>query len=246
MIQCKWACLLGGGLLVVLSWLGSGVVRTAEPEDSPKTMAAQGTEAEGTPKVVPPVRYELVIDGESFVVEANKPNRLDRPGKPGQAYQVQLRLTPKQRLRLNTLQIEYDSTANVTDDHRSGTRTADVQHESGYRIILTDLGQALESADQGKALSLAAEPILASLKKAEAKDVKRHEPHTIKLAGCQGRGLRVDFRDNEGFAQTYLVYVLSGEKFGCSCLIHFFDLQRQAAIAPIKAILESIGPVPDA
>ena len=95
---------------------------------------------------VPPSRYELIVNGESFQVEANRQVKLQSKQKPGTTYTVALRVAPTQVLRLNHVQFSYDWLAEVTDDRGRRQRRARLSHELGYSLLITDLGDSIEPA----------------------------------------------------------------------------------------------------
>ncbi len=87
-----------------------------------------------------PVLYDLVIDGESFTVEINRSLKVQSKKKPGVSYEIALRVAPSQRLLLNRLQFDYDRGYEVTDDVGKNVRTATLNHELGYTMVVSDVG----------------------------------------------------------------------------------------------------------
>jgi len=146
-------------------------------------------EAEPTP-AAPPLCYELQINGESFLVEANRMVKLESKEKPGVTYNVAVRVSPTQRLRLNTLQFEYELPAKVVDDGKRENRSVRLTHELGFSILLTDLGQPLEPKAQEETLKALAESVAGELRAEKAAGIDVSEPHERKFAGSSARGLR--------------------------------------------------------
>ena len=62
---------------------------------------------------MPPSTYEVQINGENFLVEANRQVKLESRAKPGVSYTVAIRLARRSACRLNTIQFEYDLPAKV-------------------------------------------------------------------------------------------------------------------------------------
>ena len=74
----------------------------------------------------PPTTYELMINGESFLVEANRQIKLQSKDKPGVSYQVAIRVAPVQRLKLNTLRFQYDQRFEVEDSRQPQRRSVNI------------------------------------------------------------------------------------------------------------------------
>ncbi len=56
-------------------------------------------------------------------------------------------------------------------------------------------------------------------------------------------GVTIRYQDKEGFHQTCLAYLLAGEKFTGSCVVQYFDNDRETVLPRIKAMLDSVRPV---
>ena len=67
--------------------------------------------------IVPPNTYEVQIDGESFLVDGNQPPVKVKSGlKKGTTYALAVRMAMTQKLRLNSVQLEYGMVATAYDN----------------------------------------------------------------------------------------------------------------------------------
>lgn len=202
---------------------------------------ARGQAASGAP----PLTYELMIDGESFLVEANQAARLESREKPGVTYDVALRIAPQQRVELNTLQFEYDWPAEVQVDRKKFRRTAKVRHELGHTMIISDLGEALDSDGTAEALKILQESVVDSFRESGLRNIEVAEPRDYEFEHTSGRGVAVGYQDEEGVKQICLVFVLNGtdKKFSGSAIIQYFEDEKKTAVPHIKRTLDSIRAV---
>jgi len=199
----------------------------------------------------PPVTYELVINGERFLVEGNRKVKLQSQEKPGTSYEVAVRVSPTQHLRLGTVELDYDLPARVTDDRGQRTRIVQIRHELGFTLTLSDLGQAMEAADREKVLAALKAEALEMCEKRHGQALEVGEPREAKFQGAAARGLRVHFRDltlsldpKEDDGYTCWGYVLYGPKFTVSCLAEFPDKYKDDCLPVIKKVLDSIRALP--
>ena len=203
-------------------------------------MVAPGWGAEQQGSSAPPLTYELMINGETFVVEADRQVKLQSEANPGVTYEVALRTALEQRVRLNTFRFEYDWPAKVTDDRRKPHRTVRIEHELGYTMLITDLGGPLNTESQDKALQILRDSTAEGLKQAgveqdPAVPLKPHE-----FAHSVGRGFSIPYRDGDGYAHTCLVYVISGSNFAGYCVVEYFEAEAPAVPQRVKKTLDSI------
>lgn len=197
-------------------------------------------DAEPPPSI--PRQYELQINGESFLVEADRQTRLRSKEKPGLTYDVALRIAVQQPLELNTLRLVYDWPAQVEDDRGREQRTVKVHHKLGYTFLLTDLGQPLESKAREQALEILTQSVAQGLKQSGMQRIEPSKPYPSEFAGLKTRGVTIRYQDQEDFRQTCLVYLLVGETFTGSCVVQYFDNDRETVLPRIKAMLDSIRP----
>jgi len=194
-------------------------------------------------KPVAPSRYELVINGESFLIEVNRMTRLQSKETPGVGYQVALRVAPVQRLKLNTVQFEYDWMARVVDDHKPQQRTARLTHELGFNMLITDLGAALPLEAQDEVLKILAESVGDSYRKMNVKDLEVGEPLDRKFDGTAGRGLAIYYRDDQESSRSCLLYVLAGPNFTVSCIVQYLDRDFENVKPLLLQTLDSFRPI---
>ena len=185
------------------------------------TAAATGRAQGGS--AVPPSIYELIINGESFTVEANLAVKLQSKQKPGTSYQVALRVAPTQRLKLNSVQFQYDWLARVEDDRNPQQRSVRLTHELGYTMLITDLGGPLKPEGRDKTLKILAESVTKTYREMKPAELTVSKAHERKFAGAAGRGVAIRYRDKQELRHTCLVYVLTGPEFAASCIIQYLD-----------------------
>jgi hypothetical protein len=200
---------------------------------------APGQSASGQP----PLTYELVIDGESFLVEADRQLTLQSKETPGRTYNVALRIAPQQRVELNTLQFNYDWPAEIEVDRKQFRRTAKVRHELGHTMIISDLAEPLDEESTGEALRILQESVTDSFRQSGLENVRVAEPHTQKFEHAAARGVVIGYQDSDGVKQSCLVYVLNGEGFSGSAIVQYFDEEKESVLPLIKRTLDSIRPV---
>jgi len=174
-------------------------------------------------RAIPPTTYELMINGESFLVELNRMTRLRSKENPGTDYKVALRVATTQRLKLDSVQFAYDWMAKVVDDRKKQRRTVRLTHELGFGMLITDLGAALPVEAQDEALKILAESVVKSYREMGVKDLEAGEPVDRKFDGTSGRGLVIYYRDAQGLNRSCLIYVLAGPNFTVSCIVQYLD-----------------------
>jgi len=191
----------------------------------------------------PPTTYELMINGESFVVNLNRGVRLQSKEKPGVTYDVALRIALQQRLVLNTVQFLYDWPAKVEDDQRSPQRRVTIRHELGYTMFITDLGRPLEPAAQEETFNNLKDSVARSLQGSGVENLVAAEPHTRRFDACDARGTVLRYRDQQGFDHMCLVYLLTGPTFACTCVAQFFQSDEMNVKPRIKTTLDTLGAI---
>ena len=191
----------------------------------------------------PPNTYELMINGESFLVEANQQTKLKSREKPGVEYDVALRVAPRQRLTLNTFQLEYELPARVDDDHGRTQRSVRIHHELGFTILLTDLGEPIPDENRDKALEVLRDSVAASLKESGMKILNVAKPHTRDFTHSKGYGVVLRLQDAGGNPQTCMVYLLRGDKMAVSCVVQHLDADADQVLDRIKRVLDSVQPL---
>lgn len=203
--------------------------------------AIQIAAAEEVPKS-PPTTYELVINGETFVVEANRDLKLASKSKPGVTYDVAIRIAPVQRFRMKDLRFDYDFGSRLEDNRQTERRSVKVSHELGFSTLITDLGGAMEASSRDTALKMLTESVLGVYRKNGLKDA---DTEVARLAdaqfrGAEGRGVRIRHRDAEGIWHVTLIYLLVGKTFTGSCITQFLESDSETVLPLVKRTLDSI------
>jgi hypothetical protein len=192
----------------------------------------------------PPVTYEVQIDGESFQVEGGqRPIKVESKLKKGNHYTLAVRVAMTQPLRLNTVQLEYGMWAKVIDNKRKDLRVAQIVHELGFSLEITDLGQALNAKQQDELLKTVAENAVKRFTDRKAVDLKRTELNAMKIGPSGCKRLRINYTDAEGVARTCMIFVLSGEKYTVTAVAEFRDLDGDDVKPWVMSALESIQPL---
>ena len=191
----------------------------------------------------PPSTYEVLINGESFRVEANRLVKVQSADKAGTSYQLAVRVATTQLLRLNTVQLEYDMPAKVTDDRGRQQRTVRIKHELGFSILLTDLGEALDAKGQEEAMTMLTKSVTDTYGQVKGAKLKIGATHDCAFAGSAGRTTTISYTVRQGeqdFVHTCQACVLSGPKFSVTCLIQYLDNDRKDVLPLVKKTLDSL------
>jgi len=205
----------------------------------PVATANRGQSAED-----PPITYELIINGETFLIQANRLQRLQSREKPGVDYQVALRIAPTQRMKLNTVAFDYDRFFSVQDDRDARQRTARLSHELGFSLLITDLGAPLKSQQQEEALQILTRSVTGMFRRMQVVGLEVSKPHTRKFGQATARGLIVRYRDDKDRRHVCLLYVLCGPKFAATCVAQYLDDDSDDALPLIKRTLDSFRALP--
>jgi hypothetical protein len=221
------------GVAVLLSWLFAG---SAPAQPGP---------------VATPLTYELVINGESFRVEGNRKVKLQSKAKPGTTYDVAVRVSPSQHLRLKNVELDYDLPAQISSEAGERTRSVRIKHELGFTLTITDLGPAMEAEDRAKVLAALKASIVEFCERRRGQKLKVEQPDAAKFQGKTVPDLEAHFQDltlfldpEENIGCTCLAYVLSGPKFTVSCLAEYPDKYSADCLPVIQKILASIRALP--
>jgi hypothetical protein len=202
---------------------------------------ARGEAAAGT---APPLTYEVQINGETFLVEANRETTLESKTKPGVRYRVALRVSPTQRVRLGGIVFDYDLPAKVELDGKRGGGSVRITHELGFSALLNDLGRTLSRKEQDETLKVLVDSVTATLRETKAEGVNVTEPHERKFAGSAARGVTIRYTDAKGLKHVYLLYVLSGPKHGATCVVEYLENDADDVLPLVRKILDSVAAAP--
>jgi hypothetical protein len=189
-----------------------------------------------------PTLYDLVINGESFTVEANRSMKLESKKTPGVTYDVALRIAPVQRLVLNRIQLDYDRGAEVADGGGDSVRTVTLKHELGYTLVVSDVGGEMTAAARDQVRETLEKSMQRSFREAQSEDIKIAPRHERKFAHARGDGVTIQYHDAQGRARTCLIYVLAGQGFTASAIVQFADADHEDVLPLVKKTLDSVSP----
>ncbi len=190
-----------------------------------------------------PERFEISINGENFTVDAGLPTRLQSKEHPGQSYQVAVRLAQLQHWKLNTVQFDYQLGFQVKDDRKLKGRTATLKHPLGFMAVITDLGGSLPADIKSSALEQLVEGMKKTLSESGIEQVKVSKPQRRKLGSNAVEAVTFSYLDSDGDGRMSAVYLITGDKFACSCLLQCDEDDREDAVDMVKATIASIAPL---
>jgi hypothetical protein len=192
----------------------------------------------------PPVTYEVQIDGESFQVEGGqRPVKVESKLKKGTTYTLAVRVAMTQLLRLNSVQMEYGMWAKVIDNKGKDLRIAQIVHELGFSLSITDLGRALDSKHQDELLKTLEDNAEKRFGDRKATNLKRTELKPMKFGSSDGKRSMITYTDSDGVARTCVIFVLSGEKYTVSAVAEFRDQDKEDVGSWVMNALGSIRPL---
>lgn len=206
-------------------------------------LRVSAVQAQSAP-TAPPLTYEVQINGESFFVEGDRVVKLDSKKKPDVHYTVAVRVSPTQRIRLNTVEFDYELPAKVIEDSsKRENRSVRLEHELGFSILLTDLGKPNNPKAVEGTLKMLTDSVTAALRDGKARDINTSDPHERTFANASARGAAIRYRDAKNFQHVYLVYVLSGPSFSVSCVAEYVENDGEDVLPLIKKTLDSVRAV---
>ena len=188
----------------------------------------------------PPLLFELVINGESFVVEANRQTQLKSTKNPGTTYDVSLQLATNQQWLLNDVRFKYDGRFAVNDDGSNSNRTATLEHELGFSMVVMDLGKAPDDPNEREKLAQRlADSIAGSYRNGGATDLTISKPAAKKFEHSAGYGLTISYTDagEKLFADVYVL--VSGGK-ACAVILNYKQADAGDARPIAQVTLDSI------
>ncbi len=191
-----------------------------------------------------PVVYELLINGESFLVEGNRVVQLRSEQDPDTEYEVAIRLAPTQQYRMPTLRFTYERPAILERDTEGDHNVVRLVHELGFTMLIHDLGGMIDEEAQEQALDILAESVADSFREMDAREVRMGQSHSRQFGNNTGHGTIIRYRDAEGLGHTCLVYVLAGDNFSATCVIQYLDGDQEDVIPRVRKTLDSFQAVP--
>jgi hypothetical protein len=190
---------------------------------------------------VTPNTYEVVVNGESFLVqEGPKPTKVESKQKPGTTYELAVFISPTQVLRLNSISLEYELPAKVADDRGRDLRVVQIKHVLGFSVALTDLGQALDAKRQEAFVKMLTKLVSDQAKQQKAEELAVTALRKLNFQGAAAQGSKIHYRDPVGTEHTALAYLLTGENFAATCVVEFRDKDGDDVKPLIKKLLNSI------
>lgn len=200
---------------------------------------------EGQRAVFPPTTYELMINGESFFVEAGRLVRLHSKLQPGTTYEVALRISPVQYLRLNQIRLTYDLGTKIEDNRQPERRGVRMGHPQGCLMLITELGEPLDPADRDTALRMLTESVVETYRGRQIPEanieIARLENTTVPAGEL--RGVQIRYQDAKQIEHRTLIYLVVGKTFTCSCIFEYLQVDEEKALPIIKRTLDSIEPI---
>lgn len=191
----------------------------------------------------PPVTYEIQIDGESFLVEGNEPPQtVESTKKRGTTYKLAVRVAMVQRLRLNSVKLEYGMVATAHDNEGKEVRTVRIVHDLGFSMEIRDFGQNLGAKLEDELLATLTKDMVQSLTQRKVTALKQTPPKEKKFGASNGKWLKIGYTDANGIARSAIIFVLSGEKYTVSAVAEFQDQYLEEVGPWMGNILASIRP----
>jgi len=193
----------------------------------------------------PPTTYELMINGESFLLEAGRLVKLPSQLRPGTVYEVAIRISPVQYLRLNQIRLAYDLRTKVEDNRQAERRSVRLAHPQNCHMLITELGDPLEPADRETALRMLTESVVQSYRGRHIPDnrMELSRLENMLLPGAEARGVQIRYQDAHGIEHRSLVYLLVGKTFTCSCIFEYLQADEASVLPIVKRTLDSVEPI---
>jgi hypothetical protein len=199
------------------------------------------------PNASPPVMYDIRINGETFRVEGNRLVKVESKKQPGTSYEIAVRMSLSQPIRLDTIQLDYDLPAKVsylrikpTDKAALPLRGVEINHEMGFTVVITDLGGPLDEKGRAEALKILRESTSESIGKGPEAKLTVGEPYDRTFNGAACRGVTLNYQDAKEEGHTCLAYVLTGPKFAATCVVQYPDANEEVVLPVIRKILDSV------
>lgn len=193
------------------------------------------------------VLYELMINGETFLLEANRVVKLQSKLHPQTTYEVGLRISPIQYHRVGRIRVGYDLRTKLHKDGPPEPQSVRLVHPKGANILITELGNALAPGDRERALRLLTEAMVQTYRARQISEAKLQliRLQTLFLPAAEARGVEIRYQDAKGLEHRCLIYLIVGKGFSCSCIVEYLHADAQEVLPIVKRTLDSIQPVQD-
>jgi len=155
--------------------------------------------------------YEVQINGESFLVEANRQVKLESKAKPGVSLHCRDSGRPHTTRSAETPSSStYDLPAKVESGVRGENRSCGVTHELGFSVSLSDLGRTLDSNLKKKAFGNPRKIGRDDVARQESAGARHQRTPRAKLQWIARTRETIRYRDAKGLEHVCLAYVLAG------------------------------------
>lgn len=186
---------------------------------------------------VPALVFELSIDGESFLLEADRLTELKAAS--GKTYKVALRLARRQRWALNGVKFEYDAGFRVDDDNEDGLRTATLTHEMGFQLAMMEGGKAPAVAERPKVLKRVVDSIVKSYTAGGATKLQASPPETKKYDKATAVEQRIAYTDrNQKSSVTRVVLLVAGDQTA-TAILSYPEADEKEVLGMAKVTFDS-------
>ncbi len=190
------------------------------------------------------VVFELLINGESFLVEENRVVKVRSEKNPETEYQVAIRVAPTQKYRMPTLLFAYDRPAIIECDTEGGQNVVRLIHELGFTMLIHDLGGTLDDDARKQALGILVESVVASFKEMKARNIQVGNTHARKFGENTGLGAMIRYIGAQNLGHACLVYVLAGKDFSATCVVQYLDGDQDDVLPLVRKTLDSFQAAP--
>lgn len=184
-----------------------------------------------------------MINGESFLIKANRAQKLESKLNPGVTYNVAFRIAPTQRYEMNHVSFDYDWLCEIVDDKKPGRRTARITHELGFTMLVTELGGAMEPKSQTEVLKAQLESVVETLKEMKSTNLKVGKTLSNKSESGNSQRVVIRYNDEDGVAHTCVVCVVVKSGFTVSMVVEYLDAASKDVLPLIKKTLGSLKPL---
>ncbi len=187
--------------------------------------------------------YEIMINGESFLIRTNRAQKLESKLNPGVTYNVALRIAPTQQHKMNQVRFDYDWLCEIVDNRKPRQRTVRMTHELGFTMLITELGGVMEPETQAEVLKAQSTSVVEALGEMKVKELKVGKPLSSKSEGNNTQRVVIRYNDEEGDAHTCVVCVLVKSDFAVSIVVEYLDAGSKDVLPLIKKTLGSLDSI---
>ena len=194
-----------------------------------------GSAAQAADEAVP--RFDVSINGENFRVEGGHINRLESREHPGTTFRVAVQLARLQHCRLGNVQFDFQREFQL-DFERSGN-SATLKHPLGFAAIISDLGGPLPADQRKSTLTRLVDATRRVLESTTSEKCTVSPAQDQAVRDYKITGVTLSVAGEDQLTHSAIVYLVTGQKFTCSCLIQFRETDRDDVIDILDPTLES-------